>query len=84
MLTKGQQKVIVAGATTLLVTGILGLMGLWRGQAVAAVKITTIERDVDELSSKVNAIGETMIDVRLQQARIEPLLESVQRSLDDG
>ena len=68
----------VVGAILLLGAGLFGMLfghTSLEAHPVAAVKIETMEE-------QVAAIGVTMIDVRLQQARIEPLLQAVQRQLD--
>ena len=50
---------------------------------VAAVKIEKLEEGFAAQSVKIEEFGVIMTDVRIQQARIEPLLEAVQRQLDE-
>ncbi len=83
-------KWIMRGVVSAIVLGGASAVGMLFGHAkleahpVAAEKIETMEENYEDLSGKVDAIGETMIDVRIQQAEIKPLLEAVQRSLDGG
>ena len=73
--------IVLAGAG--LVGSLFGHTGL-EAHPVAAEKLKKIEAGYGKLSGKVDEIGDTMTDVRIQQAEIKPLLEAVQRSLDDG